>query len=46
MKFMAAMNDASVSDLKGGLIEIHAIDFALPGGKLCWNERLEWDTNI
>lgn len=35
MRFMAAMNDASVSGLKGGLIEIHAIDFALPGGKMC-----------
>lgn len=35
MRFMAAMNDASVFDFKGGLIEIHAIDFALPGGKMC-----------
>lgn len=42
-RFMVAMNDTSVFDVKGSLIEILAINLALPGGKMWWNQRLEWD---
>lgn len=34
MRFMVAMKDASVFDIKGSLIEILAINLALPGGKM------------